>query len=44
LELFNELERLKPTKEVYAQVKEDLKKHWRGEIKLPPIKLAAYYL
>ena len=24
-ELFNELERLKPTKEVYAQVKEDLK-------------------
>jgi len=42
-ELFNELERLKPTKEVYAQVKEDLKKHWRGEIKLPPIKLAAYY-
>jgi site-specific DNA-adenine methylase len=44
LELFNELERLKPTKEVYAQVKEDLKKHWKGEIKLPPIKLAAYYL
>jgi DNA adenine methylase len=43
LELFNELERLKPTKEVYAQVKEDLKKHWKGEIKLPPIKLAAYY-
>ncbi len=41
--LYRELMKLKPTKEIYRQVKEELKKHWLGEIKLPRLKLAAYY-
>jgi len=42
-ELYQELVKLRPTKETYNWVKQELKKHWRGEIKLPPVKLAAYY-
>jgi len=42
-ELYEELVKLKPTKETYNWVKEELKKHWKGEIKLPPLKLATYY-
>ncbi|HOK41060.1 MAG TPA: DNA adenine methylase [bacterium] len=42
-ELYKELVKLKPTLETYNQVKEELKRHWKGEIKLPPLKLAAYY-
>jgi DNA adenine methylase len=42
-ELYQELSRLKPNRETYKWVKEELKKHWQGKIKLPPLKLAAYY-
>lgn len=42
-ELYQELVKLKPTKETYNRVKEELKKHWKGELKLPQLKLAAYY-
>jgi len=42
-ELYKELVKLKPTKEVYNQVKQELKKHWEGKAKLPLLKLAAYY-
>jgi len=42
-ELYEELKSLKPNKETYNFVKEELKKHWKGEKKLPPLKLAAYY-
>ncbi len=41
--LFQELNKLKSTKEEYKKIKEILKKHWKGEIKLGKIKLAAYY-
>ncbi len=42
-ELYYELKKLQPTKEEYKRVKEVLKKHWEGKIKLTNIKLAAYY-
>jgi DNA adenine methylase len=42
-ELYEELVKLKPTKETYNWVKEELKKHWKGEKKLSKLKLAAYY-
>ncbi|HOB28069.1 MAG TPA: DNA adenine methylase [Bacteroidales bacterium] len=42
-DLYNELSKLNPTKETYNIIKEELKKHWEGKIKLPPLKLAAYY-
>jgi len=42
-DLYRELVKLKPTKENYNWVKEELKKHWEGKIKLSPLKLAAYY-
>jgi len=42
-DLYQELVKLKPTKETYKLVKQELKKHWEGKIKLPPLKLAAYY-
>jgi len=42
-ELYEELFKLKPTKETYNWVKEELKRHWKGEIKIPSSKLAAYY-
>jgi len=41
--LYQELAKLKPTKETYKGIKEELEKHWKGEIKLSPLKLAAYY-
>ncbi len=41
--LYKELLKLKPDKETYNFVKEKLKSHWEGKIKLPPLKLAAYY-
>lgn len=42
-ELYRELIKLKPEKNTYNQIKEILKKHWKGEIVLPSLKLAAYY-
>jgi len=42
-ELYQELSKLKPNKETYKWVKEELKKHWKGVINLPPLILAAYY-
>lgn len=42
-ELYHELLKLKPRKETYNYVKEELKKHWEGKKKLPSLKLAAYY-
>ncbi|MCR4416389.1 MAG: DNA adenine methylase [Ignavibacteria bacterium] len=42
-ELYRELKKLKPDKKIYNQIKEILKKHWKGEIVLPSLKLAAYY-
>jgi DNA adenine methylase len=42
-DLYKELIKLKPTKDTYKWVKQELKKHWMGEIKLEPVKLAAYY-
>lgn len=42
-ELYKELLQLKPTKEVYKWVKQELKKHWEGKLRIPPLKLAAYY-
>lgn len=43
VELYNRLSQLKPTKETYNHIKGELKKHWKGEIKLPPLDLAVYY-
>jgi DNA adenine methylase len=43
LDLFHELTNLSPTKETYKLVKEELKKHWKGEKILPSLQLAAYY-
>jgi len=42
-DLYKELSKLKPTKEIYKLVKEELKRHWIGEVKLEPLKLATYY-
>ncbi|MGQ9664668.1 MAG: DNA adenine methylase [bacterium] len=42
-ELYRELIELKPTKEIYKWVKQELKKHWEGKLRLSPLKLAAYY-
>ncbi len=41
--LYKILSKLNPGKETYKKIKEELKKHWIGEKKLPPLKLAAYY-
>ena len=41
--LYNELCRLENTDKVYRERKEDLKKHWKQEIKLKPLRLAALY-
>ncbi|WP_234697211.1 DNA adenine methylase [Candidatus Chrysopegis kryptomonas] len=43
IELYRELKKLKPDKETYAFVKEKLKQHWKREIELDPLTLAAYY-
>ncbi|MEW6481420.1 MAG: DNA adenine methylase [bacterium] len=42
-ELYQKLAELKPTKEEYAKVKAKLKAHWKKEITLPSLELAAYY-
>lgn len=42
-DLYEELKKLKPTKEEYKRVKEILKKHWKEEIKLNKVNLAVYY-
>lgn len=42
-DLYQELAKLKPNKETYKWIKQELKKHWEGEINLLPLKLAAYY-
>ncbi len=42
-ELYLELKKLPPTKEEYYRIKEILRQHWEGEIRLEPLKLAAYY-
>ncbi|MEM4313627.1 MAG: DNA adenine methylase [Thermoplasmata archaeon] len=41
--LYEELLKLNPDKKTYNQIKEILKKHWLGEIKLEPLTLATYY-
>jgi len=41
--LYLELKQLKPNHETYYQIKDILKKHWKKEIKLEPLKLATYY-
>ncbi|MCM8792826.1 MAG: DNA adenine methylase [Candidatus Omnitrophica bacterium] len=43
LDLYRELLKLKPTKITYHLVKEELRRHWEGKIKLPSLKLATYY-
>ncbi|MCD6594765.1 DNA adenine methylase [bacterium] len=42
-ELYRKLSRFSPTKETYQKVKEKLKAHWKGEITLNSLDLAAYY-
>ncbi len=42
-DLYKELSSLNPTKGEYEIVKSKLKAHWKKEITLPPLKLAAYY-
>ena len=41
--LYSELKELSPDPVTYQRIKEKLKRHWIGEEKLPPLKLAAYY-
>ncbi|MCX8029895.1 MAG: site-specific DNA-methyltransferase [Brevinematales bacterium] len=41
--LYQEFIVSKFTKEVYNRVKQELRGHWKGEIKLPPITLSAFY-
>jgi DNA adenine methylase len=41
--LYQELKKLNPDKETYTKVKDTLRAHWEGHIKLPPLKLAVYY-
>jgi DNA adenine methylase len=43
IDLYKELLKLKPNNETYKWVKEKLREHWEGKIKLPSLKLAAYY-
>jgi len=42
-ELYEFLKKLKPDRETYTQIKQLLKEHWLGKIKLEPVTLAAYY-
>jgi DNA adenine methylase len=42
-EIYKVLKQLKPNHETYTQVKQELKKHWLGKIRLEPVTLAAYY-
>lgn len=41
--LYEELSSLKPNKETYEKIKEELKAHWKGKKRLSSLKLAAYY-
>jgi DNA adenine methylase len=41
--LFEELSKIKPTKENYELIKTELKKHWKKEVILDPLTLAVYY-
>ncbi len=41
--LYEELKKLKPDKRTYQKIKEILKAHWEGRIRLDPLKLAAYF-
>lgn len=43
IELCDELKKLRPDKETYAFVKNELKKHWKRQVALPDVTLAAYY-
>ena len=42
-EMYELLKQLKPNHETYTRIKQELKEHWIGKIKLEPIILAAYY-
>jgi len=42
-EMYELLKQLEPNHKTYTQVKQELKEHWIGKIKLEPITLAAYY-
>ncbi|MEM4215172.1 MAG: DNA adenine methylase [Candidatus Pacearchaeota archaeon] len=41
--LYFELRKLKPNEETFYEVRQVLKDHWEGKIKLDPLKLAAYF-
>lgn len=41
--LYKELAKLEANKKTYNYVKEELKRHWKGEKSLTPLKLAAFY-
>jgi DNA adenine methylase len=41
--LYEKLKELKPNRETFYKIKEILKEHWEGKIKLDPITLAAYF-
>ncbi len=41
--LFDELSKIKPTKENYEKIKIELKKHWNKELSLDELTLAVYY-
>ncbi len=42
-ELFSELSKLKPNKEIYAEIKNELKKHYKNEARLDVLTLARDY-
>lgn len=42
-ELYEALHKIQPTKENYQKIKERLKLHWEGKIKLEPLDLAVHY-
>jgi DNA adenine methylase len=41
--LYEKLKELKPNRETFYKIKETLKEHWEGKIKLDPLTLAAYF-
>jgi len=42
-EMYELLKQLEPNHETYTRIKQKLKEHWIGKMKLEPITLAAYY-
>ena len=42
-QLYQQLKKFKPTKQVYTRIKSKLKKHWLKEIKLSKLDLASHY-